>query len=154
MKITKLVKSKPGFKTFKKKELSFKLNFLLLLILFSYIWSQVVASIWDAETVIYRCFLQIKISVLKNFAKLTGKQLYWSLFLIKLQAWRTATLPKRDSETGIFLSILRKSQKQLFYRTPLDDCFWRCHVEFVVVICIVYPAAITLKLKEHLEICG
>ena len=29
-----------------------------------------------------------KIDVLKNFAILMGKHLYWSLFLIKLQAWR------------------------------------------------------------------
>ena len=28
-----------------------------------------------------------KIGVLKNFANFTGNQLYWSFFLIKLQAW-------------------------------------------------------------------
>ena len=51
-----------------------------------------------------RC--SIKKGVLKNFAILTGKHLCWSLFLIKLQAWRSATLLKRDSSTGIFLWIL------------------------------------------------
>ena len=45
--------------------------------------------------------------VLKNFAIFTGKQLCWSLFLIKLQAWRPATLFKIDSNTGVFLRILR-----------------------------------------------
>ena len=37
--------------------------------------------------------------VLKNFAIFTEKRLCWSLFLIKLQAWRSATLLKRDSKT-------------------------------------------------------
>ena len=37
----------------------------------------------------------------------TGKHLCWSLFLIKLQASRLATLLKRDSDTGIFLWILQ-----------------------------------------------
>ena len=44
-----------------------------------------------------------KIVILKNFAIFTGKQLFWSLFLIKLQAVRYATLLKRDSNTGVFL---------------------------------------------------
>ena len=46
-----------------------------------------------------------KRSVLKNFAKLTGKHLCWSLFLTTLQA-KPATLLKRDSDfrkTGVFL---------------------------------------------------
>ena len=48
-----------------------------------------------------------KKDVLKNFSNFTGKQLYWSLFLIKLQANRPASLIKRDSNTGAFLSNLR-----------------------------------------------
>ena len=36
-----------------------------------------------------------KIGVLKNFTVLTGKRLCWSLFLIKLQAWKLATLLKK-----------------------------------------------------------
>ena len=44
-----------------------------------------------------------KIDVLKNFGNFTGKQLCWSLFLIKLQSWRPETLFKRDSNTGVFL---------------------------------------------------
>ena len=39
----------------------------------------------------------LKIGVLKNFAIFTGKQLYWSLFLIRLLAFRPATLFKSDS---------------------------------------------------------
>ena len=37
------------------------------------------------------------------FAIFTPKHLCWSLFLIKLQAWRAATLWKRDSNTSVFL---------------------------------------------------
>ena len=44
-----------------------------------------------------------KKGVLKNFANFTWKHLCWSLFLIMLQAFRTATLQKRDSYTGVFL---------------------------------------------------
>ena len=48
-----------------------------------------------------RC--SVKKGVLKKFANLTGKHLCWSLFLIKLQAFRPATLLKRDFNTGVFL---------------------------------------------------
>ena len=45
----------------------------------------------------------MKEAVLKNFARFTEKHLCWSLFLIKLQAFRGATLLKTDSNTGVFL---------------------------------------------------
>ena len=41
--------------------------------------------------------------VLRNFAHFIGKNLPWSLFLTELQAFRDATLWKRDSNTDIFL---------------------------------------------------
>ena len=47
-----------------------------------------------------------------------------SLFLIKLQASGLQRYKKTDSGTGVFLWILRNFQGHLFYRTPLDDCFW------------------------------
>ena len=50
-----------------------------------------------SEAVLRRCFL--KIGRLKNSTNLTGKHLCWSFFLIKLQAWRPATLLKRNSNT-------------------------------------------------------
>ena len=48
-----------------------------------------------------RC--SMKNGVLKNFINFTGKHLYWSLFLIKLQTWglEPAAFLKRDSNTGI-----------------------------------------------------
>ena len=48
-----------------------------------------------------------KTGAIRNFAVFTGKHLRWSLFLIKLQALRAATLfqpcPKSDFNTGVFL---------------------------------------------------
>ena len=43
-----------------------------------------------------------KKAVLKNFGIFTGKQLCWSLFLIKLQIFRAATLLKRDPNIIFF----------------------------------------------------
>ena len=45
-----------------------------------------------------RC--SIKKAVLKNLAILIGKHLCWSLFLTNFQAYKTATLLQRDSNTG------------------------------------------------------
>ena len=66
-----------------------------------------------------------KIGVLRNFAIFTGKHLHLSNFLIKLQAFKPATLLKRDSNTGVFLLILWNFKEHFFRRTPPDDCFWR-----------------------------
>ena len=46
-----------------------------------------------------------------------GKHLGWSPFLIKLQAFRPATLSKRDSNTGVPMNIA-KYLRAAFYRTP------------------------------------
>ena len=45
----------------------------------------------------------VKKDFLKNFANFTGKHLCWSLYLIKLQAFKPATLLERDFNTGAFL---------------------------------------------------
>ena len=48
-----------------------------------------------------------KTAIPKNFAILQGKHLCWSLFLMKLLAWRLATLLKRDCNTDVFRWILQ-----------------------------------------------
>ena len=53
-----------------------------------------------------RC--SVRKGVLRNFAKFIGKHLCQSLFFNKVAALTPATF----------------SYKILFYRTPLDDCFW------------------------------
>ena len=62
-----------------------------------------------------------KIVFLKNFANFTGKHLCRRLFLIKLQAFRAATLLKRDS-----CEICEIFKNTLFYWTspvPVSDGF-------------------------------
>ena len=96
-------------------------------------------------------------SVLRNFAKFTGKHLCQSLFLIKLQPWGLQLYLIRDSGTGVFLWILQNFSEQLFRRTPPDDCFCELSFELTLflflVICIMlisdcclefYQAAIIL----------
>ena len=55
-----------------------------------------------------------KIDFVQDFALFTGKHLRWSLFLTKLQTFMSATLLKRDSNTSVFLWILRN-----FFKTSL-----------------------------------
>ena len=50
---------------------------------------------------------------LKNFVYFTGKHLCWSLFLIKLQAWRPATLLKRLQHKCFPVKFAK------FLRTPI-----------------------------------
>ena len=59
--------------------------------------------------------------VLKNFAILTGKHLYWNLFLKKLQTFKPATLWKKDSNTGTFLRILQNLT--LILKNVCEGCF-------------------------------
>ena len=69
-----------------------------------------------------RC--SVKKGVLKNLRNFTGKHLYWSLFLIKLQTFRPATLLRRDSNTGFFLWNLQSFYEHLFeehLRTTASD---------------------------------
>ena len=55
----------------------------------------------SAEAVAQRC--SVKKSVLRNFAKFTGKHLGQSLFFNKVAGLRPLTYSKRDSGTGVFL---------------------------------------------------
>ena len=48
----------------------------------------------------------MKRAVVKNFAIFTGKHLCWSLFLMKLQAWRPAILLKRDPTQVFYYEYL------------------------------------------------
>ena len=59
-----------------------------------------------------RC--SVKKAALKNFATFAGKHPCWSLFSMKLQAWKPATLLKRDSNTFVFLWILQNLKNAYF----------------------------------------
>ena len=52
----------------------------------------------------------------------TGKHLCWSLFLMKLQTWRPATLLKRDFNTIVFLWNLKNFLQHLFLKSS-SGCF-------------------------------
>ena len=52
-------------------------------------------------------------------ANFTGKNLCWSLFLIKLQVFRPATLLKRDSDTGISCEIC-----EIFKNVFFEEHLW------------------------------
>ena len=56
----------------------------------------------------------------KNFPNFTGKHLCWSLFLMKLQAFKPAHLLKRDSNTGVSLRKLRKFFKSTYSEVHLQ----------------------------------
>ena len=58
--------------------------------------------------------MYFRIDALKDFAIFTEKHLCWSLFLINIQAWRPATLLKRDSNIGVFCEIC-----EIFHNTFL-----------------------------------
>ena len=52
--------------------------------------------------------------VCNNFANFTGKHLYWSLFLKKLQAWRSETLLKQKLHHSCFRVNIKKKFKNTF----------------------------------------
>ena len=69
---------------------------------FMELW-QTEKSLWNLLCKSSRSQIFFKIGVLKNVAIFTAKHMCWSLFLMKLQAWRAATSSKRDSNTSVFL---------------------------------------------------
>ena len=70
---------------------------------------------WSSQR---RCF--IKKAVFKNFAIFSWKHLCWGLILIKLQGFSSATLSKRDSNTGV---IIAKFLRIPIWRTSPNGCF-------------------------------
>ena len=55
-----------------------------------------------------------KIDVFKNSASFSEKELFWSLFLINLPAWKPATLLKRDSNTIVFFELCEIFKNTIF----------------------------------------
>ena len=69
-----------------------------------------------------RTEMHFKIGVLRKFAMFTGRHLCWSLFLIRFQAWKPATLSKK-TPTKVFSCeyTLDFFNKLLVYK-QLQDC--------------------------------
>ena len=66
----------------------------------------------DVKSSHWKC--SIKKAVLKNLAIFSVKHLCWSLFLIKLPTRSPAIFLKGDTNTSVFLGILRNFYGQLF----------------------------------------
>ena len=64
-----------------------------------------------------------KKSIPKNFGKFTWKHLFQNLFLInRPQTWNFI---KKETLTKVFSTGFCKAfRKNIFYRTPPNDCFW------------------------------
>ena len=67
------------------------------------------------KTSVNDCFLFCHIESFRNCKRF---ELFWS-----------TTLLKRDSNTGVFLWILRNFLKHLFWRTSVNYCFLFCFIE-------------------------
>ena len=65
----------------------------------------------------------MKKGALRNFAEITGKHLWQSLFFNKVA--RPATLLKKRIWHRFFPVDFAKFLATPFYGTPLDDCFWQ-----------------------------
>ena len=76
-----------------------------------------------------------------NFTKFTGKHLYQSLFLTKLQAWGRQLYQKRNSGTGAFLWILRN-----VYKHVISKHLWTTASDF---ICSVFFIFFIIKNFRH-----
>ena len=64
-------------------------------------------------------------AVFKNFAKFSGKDLWWSLFLIKLQASILQLYLKRDSNTSFFCKFYDIFKTSCSHRTcPVAACVY------------------------------
>ena len=59
-----------------------------------------------------------------NFSQYPQGPPCWTLFLLKLKAFKHASLLKRDSKAGVFLWILQSFQKQLLLENFYGGCFW------------------------------
>ena len=75
----------------------------------------------------------MKKAVLKNVAIFTGKHLCWSLFLIKLRAFRPATILKRDSNTGVSFEYC-----EVFKNTYLKNIWERLLLHLLTSMTLTY----------------
>ena len=77
----------------------------------------------------------------KKIANFTGKHLCWSLFFTKLQAFRPATLLKRDSYTGVFLWNLRNCEEHLFRKR--SERLLLC-IDYFIIYLFLQPLQYTI----------
>ena len=113
-----------------------------------------------------------KIYVLKTFANFIEKHLCCSLFLLRLQTLRTATLLKGASNIGVSCEICEIVKNTFFYRTPpvaasvifsleylffmwqglMGEEFWSQHSHFFYSILRIWNQILKKKLLRFDEI--
>ena len=67
--------------------------------------------------------ITFEISSIKNFAIFTGENLFWGLFLIKLQAFRPITFWKSDPNTSVSCGYCELFENSFLYRKPPEAAF-------------------------------
>ena len=77
---------------------------------------------------VWLCFFPV--SILLNFVILAAAHLCWVAFLIKLQAWRLATLLKKILHHSYFPVNIAKFLRRAFAWNTSGDCFWKCLKNF------------------------
>ena len=88
--------------------------------------------------------------VLKKIRYIHRKLSVLRLFLMKLQAFRPATLPlsKRDSNTGILLWTLQNLQDYLFWSTPANGrVFQYFKTTFTIIFTLISLASRRIELS-------
>ena len=75
------------------------------------------SDISDCRRIRWQMFF--KIGVLKNFSIFTGKHSCWSRFVIKLKAFRSATLLKETPTQVFSYEYCKIFKNNLFYRIPM-----------------------------------
>ena len=73
-----------------------------------------------------------KKDVLRNFIKLTRKELCQSLYFNEVETLRPVTLLKGDSGTGVFLWHLRSFWEHLFLQNLSGGCFYK---QLILPVC-------------------
>ena len=82
----------------------------------------------NIEAILRRCTSD------RYFTMFTRKHLCWSLFLINVQVWRSATLLKREFKIGGLPWNLRNFSEHIFLQNTSGSCFWKYPMNFLIIV--------------------
>ena len=98
-----------------------------------------------------------KEAVLKNFSIFTGKHLCWSLFLLKLQAWRLATLLKRHSKVFFceYCKVFKRSYFEEYQWATASNRKTSALESFLIILLLYRPVTLLKRYSntEAFKIC-
>ena len=87
----------------------------------------------------------LKQGAFENFASFTGKNLCWSLFLIKLQFWRPATLLEKT-----LTLVLSCETCKLFKNNYFEEYLIDFYMEKYMALSLMQPFGVSHNLFNHL----